>query len=502
MRALIFILICSSTSIFSQPLHDIVWLTGYGHLGYPPNGLVVGGSILDFKNGGPDISTVSLATQDVVGIISDRQGNLVAYSDGCKIANKNHHIMLNGDSLSPGKIFNDWCIDSEYPTFQGCIFLPQPGSDNKYYLFHVRCVGLELLPYELLYSVVDATGNGGAGKVVAKNQLAWADSTLNSYITATRHANGRDWWIVNPRRTSSGFHVGLLTPEGFQDKGIQSIGVDTLRDHYCCGQASFSPDGSKYFKHIPTYGVEVLDFDRCTGQFSNPVELDLSAENNGGGGVAAAPGSRYLYVTTGRYIYQYDLWASDLAASRDTVAVWDGYMSPYSTGFYQPALARDGKLYIVTASTNNVLHIIHHPDSAGIACQVEQHGLTVPTLTGWFAPNFPNYKLGALAGSLCDSIPADTTATAVQIPVSRENFLLVYPNPASSEIHFDKFYESGGQNGVLQLFDPKGTLIEERIFHASEFSLTLPVSCLPAGVYFWEITWEDGKQQRGKIQKI
>lgn len=348
-------------------------------------------------------------------------------------------------------------------------------------------------------------GDNGFGAVNAKNQLAWGDTLLNCYLTATRHANGRDWWVVAPRRTSSGYHVGLLTPQGFEDKGIQSVGVDTARLYYCCGQTAFSPDGSKYFKHIPRYGVEVLDFDRCTGQFSNPVELDYSADNggmgNGRGGVAAAPGGRYLYVTTALHILQYDLWASDLAASCDTVAVWDGFMSPFSTPFYQLALAPNGKLYIVTGSTNNVLHVIHQPDSAGVACQVEQHGLSVPTLTGWFAPNFPNFNLGALVGSPCDTLEVDTSISTLQLPLAAPAGLSAYPNPAWEILHLAKRNGSFGQAGMLRLYDSAGALRAERRLTANDLAANVSLENWPPGLYWWQVLWADGRREAGAFVK-
>jgi len=67
-------------------------------------------------------------------------------------------------------------------------------------------------------------------------------------------------------------------------------------------------------------------------------------------------------------------------------------------------LAPDGKIYIGGADSISY-HIIHEPDSLGLACDFEQGGLVFPLAypNPWF-PYFPNYRLGALEGSECDSI--------------------------------------------------------------------------------------------------
>lgn len=507
MKTILFanIILLNSFPLASQNYYDNTWLTGYSYLYYDTvSNVVIGGTVLNFQNNPPEISTVSLATQDVMGIISDRNGNLVAYSDGCRIGDKNHNIMVNGDSLSPGPVFNSYCHALQYPSFQNPIILPRPGVDDQYFVFHVRMKKTPLRATELLYSVIDAT-IGDAGAVVQKNQLGWADSLLNEFVTATRHANGRDWWVVMPRRTSSGFHVGLLTPEGFEDKGVQSIGLDTLQYAYCCGQTVFSPDGSKYIKHMPHYGVELLDFDRCTGILSNPVYIDFSSDNNGAGnprgGVIVAPGGRYLYVTTAYHILQYDLWAPDLAASVDTVATWDGFYSPYPTGFFQLALAPNGKIYIVSGSTNDVLHVIHQPDSAGVACQVEQHGFSVPTLTGWSAPNFPNFKLGALAGSPCDTIPPDSTMTSGYYSSGWTDHLLAYPNPATDFLHLIKISGSFGQTGILRVYASTGAVATQRRLESQDSEFALLLDAWPNGMYWWEVLWDDGRKEAGAFVK-
>ncbi len=79
------------------------------------------------------------------------------------------------------------------------------------------------------------------------------------------------------------------------------------------------------------------------------------------------------------------------------IAEYDGYQNPQNTSFYRSQLAPDGKIYISTNLSTYNLHVIHHPDSAGLACQFEQRGVELPTLNGNSIPNFPHFRLGASA---------------------------------------------------------------------------------------------------------
>ena len=390
-------------SLWAQNHHDYVWPLGYGKIFYDPNNIAIGGIILDFNTNPPVMSHVDYELKKPLAGICDTSGQLLAYTDGCDIANRTHAIMLNGDTLSPGKVFNKYCDATSYPVWQGALFLPKPSTAKEYYLFHFSADDFTMEPRFFMYSVLDASGNNGLGQVIEKNIAAFEDSELSPYITATRHANGRDWWILSPRRNSNVYQRSLLTPEGVQYVDSQAVG--TADPIYWGGQTAFSPDGSLYVKALRD-GVRLMDFDRCTGQLSN-FRFAAHPDTAGASGAVFAPGGRFLYITTGSRLYQYDLWAPTLEAGRQVVATYDGYQSPFSTAFFQGMAAPDGKLYFSTGSTNNVLHIVHAPDLPGADCQVEQHGLQLPALTGWFVPNYVNYRLGALDCSACDSLNLD-----------------------------------------------------------------------------------------------
>jgi hypothetical protein len=106
-----------SLSVFAQSKYDYTWVLGYGAIFYDTSGLVIGGNVIDFKSTPYVLELKNIPTQDVTAGISDKNGNLIAFTDGCKVANGKYETMLNGDSLNPGVVYNQYCHGIFYPNF-------------------------------------------------------------------------------------------------------------------------------------------------------------------------------------------------------------------------------------------------------------------------------------------------------------------------------------------------------------------------------------------------
>ena len=268
-----------------------------------------------------------------------------------------------------------------------------------------------LQSYHFYYSLINMAQNEGLGKVMSKNQVVIDDDLHKGKIVATKHANGRDWWALVRRYGTNEYYKISINPSGVFSGEIIVMGNPIPSNSI--GQAVFSPDGSKYANvHVtgsagdPIY-VSIYDFDRCSGELSNPIQFTY-ADTASCGGIAISPNNRFLYVSSFKYVYQYDLEAEDIEASRITVAVWDGYIEPGSnimaTTFYLMQLAPDGRIYINSNNSAKHLHVIEHPDSLGLACGLCQHCFELPSVNSFSLPNFPNYRLGPLEGSPCDTL--------------------------------------------------------------------------------------------------
>src|SRR4030095_3575322 len=99
---------------------------------------------------------------------------------------------------------------------------------------------------------------------VDKNNIHIIEDTITQgRLTACKHANGRDWWVITHKFYSDIYYKVLVQP----DTTIvisQAIGpIETSND--ILGMAKFSADGNKYCFLNNDLTLDLLDFDRCTG---------------------------------------------------------------------------------------------------------------------------------------------------------------------------------------------------------------------------------------------
>jgi len=346
---------------------------------------------------------------DTNAAISDSTGNLLFYFNGIDVFSKEHFVMQNGDTLNAYNF-------SGYDLPQGAIILPYPEHPDRYILFHgvdgyvdipgwtTSCVGL-------YYSVIDMTYNNGLGKVVERKKPLLIDTLEYGKLAVCRHANGRDWWLAVGKSHTNIFYSVLVSPEGVRLIGSQAVGL-IREDSF--GQASFSPDGTKYvitggFGAPPNSGqsIEIYDFDRCTGLLSEHQQIVLYDNANTLLGSIISPNSRWLYAPSIRLLYKFDLWADSVETSLELIAEYKPFNDPFPTPFMMGFLAPDDKIYIYTTSGSRTLHVVHKPDEPGTDCAFEQHGIRLPCYNSSSLPTFANYRLGPMDGSACDTLGLD-----------------------------------------------------------------------------------------------
>jgi hypothetical protein len=460
----------------SAQKHDNIWVMGYEGGNQSPDNDYFGISVLDFSSGELEISdnqTIEMNISDANTTFSNNNGELLYYCNGIYIEDASFQTMLNGEGL------NEW-EDHGLNLPQGVLALPFPGNEDKSVLLNAEkgyIPGWSLEVVGLYYSIINMNGNNGLGEVVLKREPLIIDTLEYGKLTATRHANGRDWWVLINESHTNRFYKILLDPTGISVHDNQTVGMPTEQG---LGQAVFSPDGTMYVMYNSVsvelgQFIEVYDFDRCTGLLSNHRRMHLE-ETAYSGGVAISPNSRYLYVSSYEYIYQFDLWASDIESTKITVAVYDGYQSPFGSKFYLAQLAPDGKIYLNCPNGENVLHVIHNPDEQGLACNVEQHGIQLPTYNGISLPNYPNYRLGALGGSPCDSLITSTLEAEVETSQMK-----LRPNPVSSTLTITFDYKGVEKIRLSSILGEQ--VLEAKVSNSSQ-ELEIDVSHLPAGVYF------------------
>jgi hypothetical protein len=475
---------------------DFDWLMG-GKPFADPSDTTHGITHLDFNQNELKVyreATIKMEFAECNVSVCDEDGKLLFYSNCEEIFNANHETLENSEG------FNFYPFHNGYdglPVLQGILGFQSLANSKQYYLVHSRIdykqFGGEF--YAILigiyYAKIDMEGDGGLGAVVEKDITIVEDTLSYGMLTATRHANGRDWWILSHELNSNRYRRVLLDPDGFHVLPSQTVGENI--NSKGGGQACFSPDGSRYIRNMMIEGpaeedyIDIYDFDRCTGLLSNHIRFPYGNGVLFGGGASISPNNRFMYAAHSNQVYQYDLWASDIIGSKDTVAVYDGYLDQgwNATTFYMSQLAPDGKIYINTTVGTHKLHVIENPNGKGDSCGFVQRGITLPTINFYSLPNFPNYRLGPLDGSPCDTLGLDNHPVAFyRYDQDSVSYLLVRFTDLShhepAEWHWD-FGDgtSSGQQNPMHIFPSDGTfevcLTVSNQYDTSTFCRTLVI---------------------------
>ena len=422
----------------SAQLYDAQWVIGDRE------------SVLDFRNDtltnyaiGPEMHMFLTSAN-----ICDSSGNLLYYTNGIYIAGADGNQIENGDSLSPCDASNQQaCCGLDIP--QGALFLPMPGNSRYYYLFHMSEDTLaSARPGTLYYSLIDAFGNSGNGLVIKKNITYFTGTVFREGgITACKHANGRDYWIVVGDIKNT-YYTFLLTANGITDTLIQTIGP-SYDNPLNIAYSKFSQDGSKYVTSCYSGPILIMDFDRCIGRFGNPV---VTSNPGNGAIVEFSPNGRFVYATNSNNLTQLDLSLSN--PDQDSISLYQADSMDESK-MRMLQLAPSGKLYASCfAGGYYFIHEVNYPDLKGDSAEYVDTAFTTLTANTVNFPNMINYNLGPLIGSGCDTIwPVGIKN------VGENNLLRLIPNPADKYL----YVEMGMQgNYEFDLINETGQVIARK----------------------------------------
>lgn len=354
-----------------------------------------------FSSGVPQYTlNGKLSSYESGSSISDSSGNLLFYSSGYEIWNRDHEIMTGGEYLNLGGI-------TSYT--QGVLILNEPGSFNRYYL--MTLYAKSAVQY-FTYSLIDMSLDNGNGAVLIRNdtlivQVMNGEPYLNEKMTAVKHANAKDWWILLHKGETDEFLLYLLDADGLHGPNIQAIGQDHPEGDI--GEMVFDQSGTQLAASWVLGKIDYFKFDRCNGILSNYINVfDTIVSNNSGShyfyGCEFSPNGKMIYMTTFTRVYQFEI---DTVNNQFTKhVIWQSPDTILCLGQLQ--IGPDDRIYTPGNhatiwppqeydSTNMYLHTILEPDSSGSACNFQLYNVYLggkrSTLN---LPNLPNYDLGAL----------------------------------------------------------------------------------------------------------
>ena len=393
-------------NISSAQKNDYLWQFGYNYnFGLP------GAEAFDlnFDTFPPRIDVVERNMTFLRGHsnICDSSGYGLFVSNNCRIINIKNETIENGDSMLQDWEL-DWCHDyGDHPFHYYSTFLPAPSRPDRIYYFNKSTYKSSTPPLEIhtnkfRFSIIDLTGNG---EVILKNKVIINSPLSYGELTSVKHGNGRDWWLPVPAEAGNKIYMVYLGKDTVYVHHIQNLGPTWNQNGGF--QANFSLDGSKYVRYNRFHGVYIYDFDRCNGTLSNLIHFDFNDTTQGiYGGCAISPNNKLLYLADFDYLYQFDLTASDILASKQLIGVWDGTSNNLPTKFSYIIFGPDRRLYVFPPTTTKNMHVINRPDLAGYASDFRQRELEFP-YPYQNTPVFPNFRLGPLDGSPCDTLGID-----------------------------------------------------------------------------------------------
>jgi gliding motility-associated-like protein len=406
---------------------------------------------LDFSTGKAQAITGSkLNTTEGCASIADRDGQLVFYTDGITIWNKNHKVMTNGTGLM-----------GDPSSTQSGIIVPTPGSRSQYYVFTVDNVAQ---PNGFRYSIVDLALENGLGKVVQKNELLLTPVTEK--LTAVAHENGKDIWVLVHGWNNNAFYAYLLTEKGISTQPVTSYAgtIHNGRDNNTIGYFKASPSGSKLALAVRGMKLyELFDFDDATGLVSNPLVFQ-SNNYNSAYGLEFSPDGTKLYVNASfaptAKIYQIDLFTNAVTLIGTSASSYAGAMQ----------LGPDGKIYF-SRYESPYLGVINAPNAAGTTCGYIDDGIYLAGKTSAFGlPNFIQslfYQPSFTFSNTCLTEPthfavSDTNNIAkvewvFNDPVvgvvnmsSSKNPVHIFSKPGAYDVSLDVTYKNGAVKSTTQ----------------------------------------------------
>ena len=448
---------------------------------------------IDFNNlSSPQPIISSMDSRGSCASVSDSLGNLLFYAGinyygigfSTNVYNSLHLQMPNGDSLKGVAWYNE------------LIILPIPSTLDKYYLFT-----LDLnIDKGLYYSVIDMSLDNGLGDVTIKNinlnTIWWADE-----INAIKHANGRDWWIIlrtEQNNFDDKYYRYLVSPNGIDSMPAQQIGTGSQTGFV---EFKWNKQGDKMAMVNYAGLVEIYDFDRCTGLLSNPITVRQPVTVNPAPAINFCEFSSsgdFLYISANPIIpdssrlIQIDLRSYPNNITMDTL--WSTYYPKVTAG----ALKRgpDDKIYFscayVPSNFNNYpyadsmynqynmnLGVINSPDSLGLACDFQPWSFYLNgKRTYWGLPNNPDYDMGPVVGSICDSLSTGfATITNTKGVINK-----VFPNPNNGAFYIE-LTQTFASPVWAELYDTQGKLCARQLIDNTHYTTPIHFEQVVAGIY-------------------
>ena len=325
---------------------------------------------IDFSTSPPTaLTNGQLSTTEGCSSFSSPSGELLFYSDGINVFNKNHTLMTYSD----GSLAND--LEGNPSSTQSGMIIPKPGSTTIYYLF---TVGTDYVPNGINpnpgfnYYTIDFSSNtlgeiteGPINLAINPNTNFDLSRSWSEKVTAVKGEECDVIWVLS--FVNNTFYSYKITETGVDTSNpvLSTVNFSSLDKR---GYLQVSPNGKKIaFADYNASGsiingsLVLFDFDNISGEVNQTSSQVLIPNFSGESpyGVAFSQQSNKLYVSSydGSFkIFQFDLESTDIAASKTEIINKSGFRGALQLG-------PDGNIY-VSIPGSRFLDVIENPNKA------------------------------------------------------------------------------------------------------------------------------------------
>jgi hypothetical protein len=286
--------------------------------------------------------------------ISDRNGELVMYSDGTRVFNRDNELMPGPVGTTPAD------VGGEPESTQSSIIIQLPENQPYYYIFTTRPVFDNEGLYTLNYSLVDIKQDSANGRVLEENVQLFSRSTER--LTAFG-GGGQDAWIVVHEYGNNTFRSYPITAEGIGEQVLSSAGTmhSFGSEQQARGYMKMNGQGTVLAVALNDGNqnyIELFNFNSNSGEITEAVsKINAGVASAQIYGLEFSPGGDKLFASfigTGSTIreFQIDSLDRDYIESVSAQLNLQGVESGFEYGAIQ--VGPQGNIYVAVNGENSL----------------------------------------------------------------------------------------------------------------------------------------------------
>lgn len=394
------------------------------------------GDHIEFPNGGnPTVvsSSAQIATYEGCATISDQSGQLLAYTDGTTLWDRNNTPIGAANLGGHGS------------STHSSIMVPPAGGGTNY---HVFCIGDDTDGNADQVWHTCFTPVGGGSSIVRTSGPTNITGSISGYdnterLAATSHADCNKYWVISQNKGLNGLYAFLVDSDGAPNSPVntsmtgvslpdpsQTGGNNTTVEQ---GYMKFSPDGRMFaWADGRSNNIHFHTFDNSTGAFT--YMHSITNINGFPYGVEFSPDGNYLFysILTGADA----IAVHDISTGNEIYSLSSHIFSGVKTGALQ--IGPNGKIYAKYGTGTGLLEIDN--PNLGASSTVNPNAIDSVLLgnislappssivngqtrnENWGLPTFTRIANNCLEGDVCSAIAEEVneiTSERAELDVNR-----------------------------------------------------------------------------------